>query len=170
MADPSRGRLLAIVLVLWLTGLALAVNGSGKPTQASKSMSLAAFSHHHRGTGGGSTTTTTVPPTTTTTTQPASDGNCTAPVTTLTAAGDQYDNFPQNTTSSDPWWVQQDEFGGEAVTQDLAVCSPSSWTATYPNGVNDDNAATVTYPDTEYDVGGHAIAHYPSTAYAPRHR
>lgn len=101
------------------------------------------------------TTTTTAPPaTTTTTTQPSSGGNCTAPVTTLTAKGDQYDNFPQNTSSSDPWWVQQDEFGSETVTQDMAVCSPSSWTATYPNGVKDDNAATVTYADTEYDVGG----------------
>ena len=49
---------LAIALVLSFTGLALAVNGSGQPTQASKSMSLVAFSHHHRGTGGGSTTTT----------------------------------------------------------------------------------------------------------------
>jgi hypothetical protein len=68
---PHARTLLAIALVLLLTGFALAAKGWGQPTQASNRMFAAAFSRHHRGSGGGSpptTTTTTSTSTTTTTT------------------------------------------------------------------------------------------------------
>ncbi len=103
---PHARPLLAIALVLSLTGLALAVNGSAQPTQASKSMSLVEFSHHHRGTGGGSTTTTRPPTTTTTTTHPPSSTTTPTSSTTTTTSTS---TTTTTTPSSSVAFVQADD-------------------------------------------------------------
>jgi hypothetical protein len=96
------------------------------------------------------TTTTTEPSTPTGTTQPASGGNCTAPVYSSSDA-----EATDNTDPSDGYeyyWVNNDAWSGGHGPETIQVCSPSSW-----NAVSDqpNNGGQVeTYPDTEYDVGG----------------
>ena len=97
--------------MLSLTGLGLAVNGSGQSTQPSKSMSLAEFSYHHRGRGGGSATTTGPPTTTTsstTTTQPPPSTTTTTPSTTTTTSTS---TTTTTTPSSSVAFVQADDTG-----------------------------------------------------------
>lgn len=75
-------------------------------------------------------------------------GNCTAPVfTTTQAEGTQ-------TFTTGLFWVNNDAWNGTHATQTIAVCGPSSWTATINQPTK--GGAVETYPDTEYDVGGRA--------------
>lgn len=116
-------------------------------------------------------TTTTVPATTTTSGGGAS-GACTSPVatmgTTIPGSGgeDTVNAFPQNSTQ-EWWWVDMDEWEAQP-NQVMSVCSPSSWTTTYPQGVAAQGGNPVqVYPNTEYDVGGRAAGAFQANAKTP---
>lgn len=117
------------------------------------------------------TTTTTVPPTTTTTTTPSgggiipgagNGGTCTSASPGVT----NFDTNPNNTLNTDPgatefWWIDQDEWSpSPGSVQTMAVCSPSSWTAT--DAQPDVGGQVHTYPDTELDVGGRSTCQFGS--------
>ncbi|MGP8208990.1 MAG: hypothetical protein ACLQVK_23550 [Acidimicrobiales bacterium] len=150
-ARPS----LAIALVLSLTGLALAVNGSGHPTEASLSMSLVEFSHHHRGTGGGSTTTTGPPTTTTsstTTTQPPSSTTTTIPSTTTTTSTS---TTTTTTPSSSVAFVQADDTGTINGNTTSIGSGQSNQVLAHDTGIGHSVVLmiqTLTYPGTETDT------------------
>jgi hypothetical protein len=151
---PRARALLAIDLVLLLTGLTLAVNGAGQPTQASKTMSLAEFSHHHRGGGGGSTTTTSPPTTTssTTTTQPPSSTTTTTPSTTTTTSTS---TSTTTTPSSSVAFVQADDTGTINGNTTSIGSGQSNQVLAHDTGIGHSVVLmiqTLTYPGTETDT------------------
>jgi hypothetical protein len=144
---PRVRPLLAVALVLSLTGVGLAISGSGQSTQAaaSKRTSLVWFKHHRGsgGSGGGSTTTTkptTKPPTTTTTSHPTTT-TTTAPVTTTTTLPPTTTTTtvpPTTTTTSHP-----------TTTTTTVPVTTTTTTTTQPSGGNCTNPSFSTS-----DAGG----------------
>jgi hypothetical protein len=151
---PHARALLAIDLVLLLIGLAPAVNGSGQPTQVSKSMSLAEFSHHHRGGGGGSTTTTSLPTTTTssiTTTQPPSSTTTTPSTTTTTSTSTTITTTPSSSVA----FVQADDTGTINGNTTSIGSGQSNQVLAHDTGIGHSVVLmiqTLTYPGTETDT------------------